>query len=87
MGLEIFDGILTGGYRQDARSNGLAGGDVVRRVTDDQDLIPFQPRIEHRRTALGGSLSDMSPILVVVSKSSGTEMVPQIKMRQLNLRA
>lgn len=80
-------GVLTGGHRQNFRSNRAAAFNVKRGVPDDQDFVTFNlPSRQHFTPDLRHQ-SDFIAVVMVVGKSARDKRLPQIEMAQLDLRA
>src|SRR5437879_585968 len=84
---KFFAAVLARSHGQYFCVDGLRAGDVERRVANHQNLFAAQLFSQQPAAALARDGGYLIPVLVVVAKPAGGEMVPKMVMTQLDLRA
>ena len=85
--LQFGGGIAAGSHRQNFGVDVFAAGDVERRIANNEDFFTPQRASEQLAAALAGHDSNLAAILVVVGEGAGAEVVPELVMAELELRA
>ncbi len=84
---EFFAAVLARRHGQNSCVDGLRAGDIERRVANHQNLFAVQFFSQQPAAPLARDGGHLIPVLVIVAKSAGDEMVPKVVMTQLDLRA
>jgi len=85
--VEVIERVAASGDGEDFCVDGPCAGDVERGVADDEDIFATQFAFQDRIAAVAGDGGNLASVFMIVSKTAGDEMFPEIVMGQLDLRS